>query len=434
MRIISLTINNVMRLSAVHIEPDGNVVVVSGRNEQGKTCVLNSIMMALGGAKCIPDKPIRDGKKKAEITLDLGELKVVRTFKRGGGGGLVVTDADGVEKTSPQARLTKIYSKLAFDPLEFARKDAKIQAEIVMQLADINLDELNTERAKIYENRKDLNKEVKSLMAQIDAIPRDSDAPTEETSVTELLAELDTAEAAAKAMSEASTSLTNAGEAHEDLTTEIAELSAQLEGLKDAEKLAAGDEEKAKRSMDLLPVPPDVDEIKGRMEALEGDNARAREQAKRKHLREVIEKVESDAEDCTSRIDAIDEEKMDTIQKAKLPLPGLGFDDDGLTVDGIPFSQGSSAQILKVSLAMGLALNPELKVILIREGSLLDNESMATVAAMAKEANAQVWIERVGDGGDGAIVIEDGRVLEVDFEDVTNRKQIGDGKAEVNGS
>ena len=61
---------------------------------------------------------------------------------------------------------------------------------------------------------------------------------------------------------------------------------------------------------------------------------------------------------------------------------------------------------------MALALKPDLRVLLIRDGSLLDEDSLRMVAEMADRADAQVWVERVGDADEGAIIIEDGQVRE----------------------
>ena len=62
-------------------------------------------------------------------------------------------------------------------------------------------------------------------------------------------------------------------------------------------------------------------------------------------------------------------------------------------------------------MAIGLALNPQLKVLLVRQGSLLDTQSLANVAAQAEAADAQVWVERVTDTGEGvSVLIEDGAV------------------------
>ncbi|MGN8821735.1 hypothetical protein ACTNC1_12740, partial [Atopobiaceae bacterium HCP3S3_A4] len=95
---------------------------------------------------------------------------------------------------------------------------------------------------------------------------------------------------------------------------------------------------------------------------------------------------------------------------ATFPVEGLGFDETGVTFKGVPFSQASSAEQIRVSLAMAMALNPTLRVIRILDGSLLDDDSMQMVADAAKEGGYQVWIERVSDPSESAIVIEDGEV------------------------
>ena len=82
MKIINLQAENVKRLSAVEIAPDGNLVEITGRNGAGKTSVLDSIWWALAGASTHQAEPIRRGAEAARIRLDLGEVKVERTFKR----------------------------------------------------------------------------------------------------------------------------------------------------------------------------------------------------------------------------------------------------------------------------------------------------------------------------------------------------------------
>ena len=90
----------------------------------------------------------------------------------------------------------------------------------------------------------------------------------------------------------------------------------------------------------------------------------------------------------------------------------IGFGDEGVTFNGLPIEQASSAEQTRVAVAIGLAANPELPVVLIRDGSLLDEDSLAAVAKQAAERGAQVWIERVGDGKECSVIIEDGEVVE----------------------
>ena len=49
MNIVKLEAENILRLNAVEITPDGRLVVIGGNNGHGKTSVLDSIMLAMNG-------------------------------------------------------------------------------------------------------------------------------------------------------------------------------------------------------------------------------------------------------------------------------------------------------------------------------------------------------------------------------------------------
>jgi hypothetical protein len=61
-------------------------------------------------------------------------------------------------------------------------------------------------------------------------------------------------------------------------------------------------------------------------------------------------------------------------------------------------------------MAVALASKPRLRVVLIRDGSLLDDESMELLRKFADDNDVQVWIERVGSNDADALIIEDGEV------------------------
>src|SRR4051812_1903349 len=84
MKIVSLQAENIKRLVAVQITPDGNLVQITGKNGQGKSSVLDAIWWALAGSGNIQAQPIRKGEARGSIRLDLGELVVTRTFTRKG--------------------------------------------------------------------------------------------------------------------------------------------------------------------------------------------------------------------------------------------------------------------------------------------------------------------------------------------------------------
>ena len=80
LHVIELRAENIKRLKAITIRPDGAMVIIGGRNAQGKTSTLDALEMALAGGRTIPAEPVRRGERKGRIVVDLGEIVVERTF------------------------------------------------------------------------------------------------------------------------------------------------------------------------------------------------------------------------------------------------------------------------------------------------------------------------------------------------------------------
>ena len=160
MRIVSLDVENVKRLKAVHITPDGLVVQITGKNANGKSSVLDSIAMALGGATETCDVPLRHGAEKGKVIADLGDLVVTRTFTKAGGGTLTVANKDGARYQSPQAILDRLVGKLTLDPLAFSRMPAKQQLETLKQLVGLDFSAMDRDRAEVYAARAAASKAI----------------------------------------------------------------------------------------------------------------------------------------------------------------------------------------------------------------------------------------------------------------------------------
>jgi hypothetical protein len=110
--------------------------------------------------------------------------------------------------------------------------------------------------------------------------------------------------------------------------------------------------------------------------------------------------------------------KDEALATAKYPIEGLGFDTVKREViyNELPFDQASHAEQMKTSMAIGMAINPKLRIMRIKDGSLLDDKTLAIVAAMAEEHDFQVWIECVSTTGKVGIYLEDGEVKAVNEE------------------
>lgn len=435
MKILRLSITDVKRIVAADITPRGHVVELVGKNAQGKTSVLDSIEMVLSGKESIPPRPVRQGAKSGRVTMDLGDVVATRTFTPEGGGSLKI-EAKVDETTmavirSPQTWLNERIGRLALDPLAFMRQDAKQQGETLRRLVGLDTAALDAERKAKYEERAALNREVRNAEGALAAMPVYPDAPAEPVSAEAIHEEILQAAHANRAKQEAERVAVETqgwvARAKSDLDNRMLEITQLEERLRDLraslevlrENHSALERQyleqfEAARQLPLYDEEPLLERL-----AQVGEiNAQVKANADVKAAQEALEAKAKAADGLTAAIAHLDAEKALMLSRAPFPVPGLGFDEEGgVTFNGLPLSQASGAEQTRVSMAVALALNPKLKLVLIRDASLLDEDSLALVTQMAEEADAQVWLERVGDGdaaAPGSILIEDGTAKEVD--------------------
>jgi len=191
-RIVALESENIKRLKAVRITPEGNMVVLTGNNGAGKSSVLDSIEYVLGGAKALPSEPLRHGADKGHVVLETESLVVKRTFTKSGGGELIVRDRkNGLEKRSPQSILSALISDLSFDPLEFTRMDSKQQRETIAKIAGVDLMAIDVERRELYDNRTSVGRTVKLLEGKLNGLEYNEQyADVEEVDTVKLMEEM----------------------------------------------------------------------------------------------------------------------------------------------------------------------------------------------------------------------------------------------------
>jgi len=412
LRIVELRAENVKRLKAVTIHPDGSMVVIGGKNAQGKTSVLDAIMYALGGKDTQPAEVVRRGEKRGEVRLDLGDLVVRRTFTAAGGGSLIVESPEGARYPSPQAVLDRLLEKRGLDPLAFLRLRPCEQGEALRALTGLDTSDLDAQREHIYADRTEVNRAGKALRARVDAMPPIvEDAPAEEVSAAELVHALDDAreqnEANGRVLARRAATRDRADRCEQhvaDLEREIVEARKTLE---QARSLL----DEAEAEVKALPDAIDTGEIAARIDGVEQTNRTVRQNRIRAEAEAALEAKRAESAALTAKITDLDAQKAQRIAAAKMPVEGLGIDESGVvTYHGITLSEASSAEQLRVSMSMALARNPRLPVVLIRDGSLLDEDSLRLVAEMAEEHGASVWVERVGDGEECSVIIEDGAV------------------------
>lgn len=424
-RIIQLETENVKRIKAVSITPDGNIVEITGKNGNGKSSVLDSIFWTLAGKDEIQSQPIRSGQEKAHAVVHLDGLTIRRNFEAQENGGYfstLVVEADELGKVqAPQKVLDKLIGDLTFDPLEFTRMKPEAQFDLLKKFVpDFDFNAEAKTRKAAFDARTDVNRKIKELKSQVAGILVDEDVPAEEIDISALTDEL-------QAVGDFNTKIEvrrgnrqSVSESISRLRFEAIELEKRAADLlKQAEQIAeqvrgkiaeATAEQKRLDDADPLPEQKDPAEIRTKIDEANVTNAAVRLRKQRDDLIKRAEAAQTEADQLTADIDASDVRKATAIKEAKMPVPGIDFGDGIVTLNGLPFDQASSAEQLRASVAMTMAANPKLRVILIRDGSLLDTDSMKILSDMADEHGFQCWIETVSSGRPGAVIIEDGMV------------------------
>ena len=412
-RLVELRTENFQKLKAVAIRFDETVLKISGRNDQGKSSLLSAVAAAIGGPKAFPEKPVRVGEESGEIFLDFGGLKLTRKFwnKDGGdiGQSLRLEFADGKRPKEPQTVLDALRgSKIADDPIAFSKLKPKERYELLKQLVpDFDFEDQAARRLEMFEDRTIVGREFERAKGAVNSITVPPDAPLKLVDVTELAAELRAAGDHNATVDKRAEGRAQAAEEVEELRDEADRLMAQAK----AKNAQADAIELKLKGAEELPAKIDTAAIEAAIANAEMANAGARKRAEKLSRGAEADALEKRYDALTAAIKALDEAKTEAIEQAKLPVPELSFGDDDVLLDGLPFDQASTARKIRVSTALLMALKPDLRVLLVREGSLLDNEARAALEADAKANDFVVLMEVVGNGDGSGITIEEGEVV-----------------------
>jgi DNA repair exonuclease SbcCD ATPase subunit len=426
LKIIQLTAENVKKLVAVQINPDGNMVQITGKNGQGKTSVLDSIWWALAGSETIQAQPIRKGADKARIELKLGagqkvELVVERRFTDKASY-LEVKTADGAKYPSPQKMLDDLLGALTFDPLDFMRRNGREQFDVLKRLVPLTVDldaHANADKAD-FARRTELNRDAKAKRAAALVVQVPENLPPDKVDESALLDKLQSGadhNAGIEREKAIRQELTRNIENHKNVAANHLAKAAEMHAASLAEKdKAVGANDKAKTLEKELkarvpsPEPIDLSAVRSELEQAQQTNAKITSRNRKTEIEQEAIALEQKAEAITKTLEQRAAERLEAFKAATMPVSGLSFGDGVVTFNDLPLEQASDAEQLTVSTSIAAALNPKLRIVRIRDGSLLDEDAMKRLACWADERDMQVWIERVDNSGAVGIVMEEGRV------------------------
>lgn len=414
-RVVQLEAENFKRLKAVSIPAGGEpgLVVIQGQNAQGKSSVIDAIWAALAGKSGSVQQPVREGEGRARVTVDLGDFIVTKRWTATGGSELEVKTRDGLKYPSPQKVLDGLIGALSFDPLAFAQADDKTQRATLLKALGLETQvaSLEVERRQAYDERTLVNRDLKQVEAALkrfhDLDLPHSDADVRPVDVVATAAELRQAEQDVQAL--------------ERTREQYIAQQRQVEHLRDQLKAAEADlamlgQEGARleqvvgqrQAESMMP-----ENLQTALSRANDKNQLHQQWTERNRALEQREATKGQSDRLSMEIARAEQRKRDLLEGPELAgrLPGIGISNDGVLLHGVPFSQASAAQRLVASVGLAMALNPQVRVIRVTDGSLLDDEHMALLERMAQENETQVWVERVGTRDEVGFVIADGSLV-----------------------
>lgn len=394
-------LNNFQKVSYAKIEPSGNVIVLAGKNGAGKTSTNDALEAGLCGHNGRNIKrPVKDGHGKASIELKLSDgSTLIRGYTPSG---TTLKGLDAAGNKFGQKDLDDRISSLGIDGRKFISMGEKDQLKALLSIVDLPFDPaaLDAERKAIEAKRLAVGQQGK-LIGEVTINPA---LPAEETSAGDIIANIRAAEDAKRARVEAEN-------AKQVAAHNVAQIKAELVRL--TGDLANWETTLLSRSVavDELPATVDTTALEQQLAAVEETNLAVRVNNAARQQSEQKDTLRARYNEHTAELEAIDKRKADGLATAEMPIEGLTFDEEGVLYQGVPFSRSSGREQLIVSCAMIMATNPEIRVIVIRDGNVLDMEGMAILQDMAEATDFQIFIELVAEeAGDHEYFFVDGEL------------------------
>lgn len=424
-KITALEIENLKRVKAVAINVDGKALtVIGGRNGQGKTSVLDSIMWALGGDRFKPTKPVREGAEEAYVKVEMDNGV---TVERGGvNGALKVTSSKG---KGGQSLLNEFVNQFALNLPKYMNASGTEKAKMLLDVfpgLGAKLVSLNAKAKALFDERHAIGRIADQKASYAAELPYNFDAPAEPLSGAEMAQKLQEALAVngrnqgiRNSVKQAEEALKSKQYREETVQKRVDDLSRQLSQARLDLLSAQGDVEAAKRDLDASRltasqlVDQDTTAIQKELENIDSINAQIRMNISKRAAEDEANDLKAKYAHLTDQLETVRAERVKLLASVEMPLSGLSLDEEGqLIYQGQPWDCMSGAEQLRVATAICAAVNPKCGFVLLDKLEAMDTDTLAEFAKWLDERGLQAIGTRVGTGDECSVVIEDGEVVQ----------------------
>ena len=198
MKISKLKIENLYGIE--QLELDGKSIELTGTNGAGKSSVLDAIRLALTN-NSKRKYVVKNGETEGRVLVKLDDGTTIDRKKRTDKSDYKsIKDENGNEINSPETFLKDIFTPLQLEPVEFLSMSEKEQNRILLNLIEFNkdkkefiqekfgelplwvnyddsileiLNQLQSKEGQYYQNREDINRQIRNGIAIINDIAKD---------------------------------------------------------------------------------------------------------------------------------------------------------------------------------------------------------------------------------------------------------------------
>lgn len=434
--ISKIRISNILGIDSLELVP-GSFNLITGKNGQGKTSIIEAIKAALKGGH--DATLLRAGAEEGEIVLELDDGRSIEKSVKADKSTTNVRGLDGKKQASPASLVAAMSDLISINPVEFLAADGKRRTEILLQSMPIALDTkqlldmLPESMAEVVFDTSGhplevISRVTKAVYDERTGVNRSEKDKT--ATMTQLQASLggDAAEVDPARLAELEQFVDNSGAA---LQTQLGKIDGRLQEYATArdQKLA----EAARIRDEAIAAAHAAHTAAAAAARAEYDDVAnkavtAREQARQKHdaatvaqrdeltglrnqltlagqqsqQREMVAKFRDEAFNLRKQSAALskaleDIEAYKTSLIAQLPIDGLEVRDGEIYRHGVAFDRLNTAQKVLIAIEIAKLRAGALPVCCVDGLELLDTETFGEFTKQSANCDMQMFLTRVGD-------------------------------------
>lgn len=406
-KINKLEIENVKRVKAVKIEPSTNgLTIIGGKNNQGKTSVLDAIAWTLGGERFRPSQAAREGSTiPPNLRIVMNNGLVVE--RKGKNSSLKVTDPSG--QKAGQQLLDGFVEQLALNLPKFMEANSKEKANTLLQIIGIGpqLAELERQEKEMFNERTYIGRTADQKEKYAKEQPYFPDVPSTPISASELIRQQQEILAQNGENQRKRECLHRLEQEYQQVTEQIQALLHKQAQLDADLKIARGSAESL--------TDQSTAELEQNIADIEETNRKVRANLDKDKAEEDAKEYRAQYNTLTTKIEAVRKQKADLLKGANLPLPGLSVEEGELIYNGQKWDNMSGSEQLRVSTAIVRRLNPDCGFVLLDKLEQMDLDTLQEFGQWLEQEGLQTIATRVSTGDECSIIIEDGYVAGQDM-------------------